>query len=181
MRLTWAGHEWTTTVELPSWKGFQSRGGAYGARDREEPSDGRVTLVYPGEESEPLTAADLANLRWFLDHQDTVSQAALRALAEAYPKLRAEYGFDDDDDPEAQEYMPRVDDPEGLRALVGLHTVHLHRTTRDGIPYVGFELGCTWDDEHGVGILVHGERVVDLGGADTAFLWWIADRDARGE
>jgi hypothetical protein len=46
-------------------------------------------------------------------------------------------------------------------------------------PYVGFEFGCTWDDEHGLGVLMHGERVVDVGGAETAFLLWIAERDAE--
>jgi hypothetical protein len=48
---------------------------------------------------------------------------------------------------------------------------------KDGIPYAGFEFGCTWDDEHGLGVLMHGTRAVDIGGADTAFLLWIAEQD----
>jgi len=37
---------------------------------------------------------------------------------------------------------------------------------KDGIPYVGFEFGCTWDEEHGLGVLMHGTRTVEIG--DTA-------------
>jgi hypothetical protein len=66
------------------------------------------------------------------------------------------------------------------RPLIGLHALHVHPVEKDGLPYVGFELGCTWDHEHGLGVLMHGPRVVDIGGADTAFLLWIATRDAGG-
>ena len=41
------------------------------------------------------------------------------------------------------------------------------------------DIGCTWDDEHGLGFMVHGDRVVKLGGADTSFLEWVAERDVK--
>jgi hypothetical protein len=56
----------------------------------------------------------------------------------------------------------------------------LHRVEREGHAYFGLILGCTWDDEHGLGAMLHRTRVIDLGGADTAVLAWIAERDARG-
>jgi Domain of unknown function (DUF6985) len=51
---------------------------------------------------------------------------------------------------------------------------------KDGVSYVGVELFSRWDREHGAGVLVHGSRVVEVGGADTAILLWIAERDAGG-
>jgi hypothetical protein len=57
--------------------------------------------------------------------------------------------------------------------------VHLHPIKRADLPYLGFELGCTWDEEHGLGVLMHGTRAVAVGGSDTALLLWIAEEDAR--
>ena len=44
---------------------------------------------------------------------------------------------------------------------------------------MGFKFGCTWDDEHGLGVMTHRGHVVEVGGADTAFLEWIAEADAE--
>jgi hypothetical protein len=57
--------------------------------------------------------------------------------------------------------------------------VNVHQVQKDGIPYVGFEFACTWDEEHGLGVLMHGTRTVEIGGADTAFLLWLAEVDAE--
>lgn len=41
--------------------------------------------------------------------------------------------------------------------------------SKDGFAYVGFELGCSWDEEHGLGVLTHKDHVVKIGEAETAF------------
>ena len=38
--LTWDGYGWEGEITLPSWAGFQTRGGAYGGRSSKKPSDG---------------------------------------------------------------------------------------------------------------------------------------------
>src|ERR1700733_3035369 len=76
--------------------------------------------------------------------------------------------------------MPDVSRTEEFRQLIGLHNVHFVPLLKEGLPYVGYEFGCTWDGEHGLGVLMHGSRVVEVGDADTAFTLWIAERDARG-
>jgi hypothetical protein len=68
---------------------------------------------------------------------------------------------------------------EDLKSLVGLHTVNVHQITRDGLPYIGYEFGCNWEEEHGLGALMHGTTVVQIGGADTALLLWIAKQHAQ--
>jgi hypothetical protein len=39
--LTWGEYAWEGKITLPSWAGFQNRGGPYGARNRKKLSDGR--------------------------------------------------------------------------------------------------------------------------------------------
>jgi hypothetical protein len=74
--------------------------------------------------------------------------------------------------------MPELRDASEFRDLIGLNSMTVHVLQAGGVPYVGLELGCTWDDEHGLGCLLHGTRIVAIGGVDSAILLWIAERDA---
>ncbi|MFI6515723.1 DUF6985 domain-containing protein [Spirillospora sp. NPDC050679] len=65
--------------------------------------------------------------------------------------------------------------------MLDLHAISVHQVSRDGRPYVGLEFDCPWDDEHGVGVLMNGPRTVRIGGADTAYLLWIAEEDSKQE
>lgn len=168
---------WTARAVLPSWNGFQARQGSYGAQSSDEPSDGTVPIVFApeGRDNAPLSDAEVASVAWVVENEAALSAALLTALLAAYPSLQDRYGYSVQ---EQAQCMPKVIDTEGFRDLIGLHSVNVHPLQVNGIPYVGFELGCTWDDEHGLGVLLHGTRVVKIGGADTAILLWIAERDA---
>jgi hypothetical protein len=170
------GRSWTANVTLPSWRGFQSRKDVYGARDSAVPSDGRVRIVFApeGRGSEPLTEAELSAVRWVMDHEASLANALLSSLLKEYPLLQDQYS-----DEMKGELMPDVQSVDDLRALIGLSSVNVHQVQKDGVPYIGFEFGCTWDEEHGLGILMHGTRTVQIGGADTAILLWIAEEDAK--
>jgi hypothetical protein len=85
-------------------------------------------------------------------------------------------GYDDD---ELAEVMPEIERAEDLRKLMGLSSIHVLNAAKDETAYIGFEFGCTWDCEHGLGVMTHRTRVVEIGGADSSFLAWIAKRDAE--
>jgi hypothetical protein len=167
---------WTTTGILPSWKGFQSRRGPYGARDTAQASDGIVEVVFAPEErgTEPLSEVELASVSWVIENEASISQALIASLFREYRSLQELYKYAGQ---EKAELMPDIQSAEEFRSLIGLHTVYVHQVQRDGIPYAGFEFGCTWEPEHGLGILMHGNRTVKIGWADTAFLLWIAVKD----
>jgi hypothetical protein len=174
----WDNHFWTTTVTLPVWRGFQSRRAPYGAEDSTEPSDGSVELVFApeGRDESPLRESEVALVRWAVAHAPEMQSSLLEGLLKVYPALRKRYAsYVEPED------MPPVRAVEELRTLIGLHSVNVHPLEKDGLPYVGFEFGCTWDDEHGLGVLMHGTRVVEISGADTAILLWIAEKDAGVE
>jgi hypothetical protein len=169
---------WTTQVELPSWKGFQSRKGAYAAREDASASDGFVPIVFApeGRGNQPLTDPEISLVVWVIENEAALASAAISSLLQEYPSLQKLYGYSGK---EKADLMPDIKSADDLRGLIGLHAVNIHPVVKDGIPYVGFELGCNWDDEHGLGILVHGTRTVEIGGADSAILQWVAERDAR--
>jgi|SRR6185437_1384429 len=169
---------WTTKAILPSWKGFQSRKGSYGAQDTIVASDGTVKIVFApeGRGNEPLTSSEISAIDWVIEHEASMSQALLSFLLKEYPSLQKQYGYSGK---EEAELMPDIRAAEDLHSLIGLSAINVHQVQKDGIPYAGFEFGCTWDEEHGLGVLMHGTRTVQIGGADTAILLWIAEEDAQ--
>jgi hypothetical protein len=58
--------------------------------------------------------------------------------------------------------------PATIAELLTLKSIQVHNKWRDGLSYVGLLFETPWDDGHGVGVLLHGQRVVAVGGADTA-------------
>jgi hypothetical protein len=169
---------WTASAVLSSWKGFQNRNGTYGAQGSPMPSDGSVRIVFApeGRGIEALTDSEKSSIAWVVDNEASISESLILTLLREYPSLQEQYGYSGD---EKAERMPDVRTVEDFRALIGLHSVNVHPVEKDGVPYAGFEFGCTWDDEHGLGILMHGARTVEIGGADAAILLWIAKRDAE--
>ena len=140
-------------------------------------SDGFVTIVL-GRDKSPLTDQERASAQWLLDHEAEVASAVLEGLLAEYPRLQQVYGYEG---AERDEYMPEVSSTKDFRQLIGLHNVHVLSLWKEDLPYMGYEFGCIWDDEHGLGVLMHGTRVVKVGDAQTAFTLWMAKRDARGD
>ena len=175
--LRWSGHAWEGEHVFPAWSGFQSRRGAYGSRDSRSASDGRATVrvASPSATTQPL-AEQVAAFAQFIQEQDAVRDALLDALLPRYENWREDWASAMDAR-EFKKVMPAVSSPSAFRRLIGLSYLHILEESFQGIAYVGFECGCTWDTEHGLGFMTHGQRVVDVGGADTAFLEWIAERD----
>ena len=48
---------------------------------------------------------------------------------------------------------------------------------KDNFAYIGFEFGCEWDEEHGLGVMMHKDSVVVIGQADTSFDSWVTFND----
>lgn len=82
-----------------------------------------------------------------------------------------------DDAEDADSLMPDVEHVSQFNNLIGLSTVHILNVSKENTAYVGYQFGCTWDDEHGLGIMTHKNRVIQIGGADSSFLTWIAKKD----
>jgi|SRR5579871_980880 len=188
--LTWDETHWTGSDILPSWAGCQTRRGPYLSRSSEEPSDGRVDLnvfqpdrggdavVDPSDrpQSNP-TAEQLEAYAFLKTHEAAVASAVLKAIFDIYTSgLRDAYGYEDED---AKELMPEIESPHELKRLLGLGNVHVLGVAKAGVAYIGFEFGCAWDDEHGLGVLTHRDRIVSVGDAADSFLTWIAQEDAE--
>jgi hypothetical protein len=132
-------------------------------------------IVDSDSKRRPPSAEQIAAYAFLKAHDQAVHDAIIRHVFEQYPVLGEQSSmFNEalDLDP-----WPTIESPHQLRTNIGLGNVIVHRVSRDGVAYVGFEMGCTWDVEHGLGVMMHQSRVIEFGGADTAILEWVAEKD----
>ena len=98
------------------------------------------------------------------EHEHAIWDNLVRAIAEFYNGVAPVYI-----EAGATELPSILVNPEQLRELIGLSVVHVLAEGKDGVPYIGFQFGCTWDGEHGLGVMTHQGQVVAVGTADAAF------------
>ena len=161
-------YAWEGQDVLPAWAGLQDRGGSYGAPGGASLSDGTVELVVSppgGEQGRPPLPEQAAAYARLKADGEAVRDAALAAILDYARGLDPAYDLPDDLDRAA------------ICGMVGLSVVHVLDVAKDGLAYVGLELGCDWDEEHGCGVMTHAGRVVEAGPADVSFLEWIAEKD----
>jgi hypothetical protein len=168
---------WVTSANLPAWSGYQVRGGPYGSVSANGRSDGTVKLQFApeGRDAAPLKEHEIELMRWVIDNQAAVHDAMLERLFAEYPGIREQFkGFFGKE--ERKRVLPKIRFLEKLKELVGVHCIHVHPIAKDGKPFIGVELGCAWDAEHGLGVLLHGAKALEVGGADTAITLWMAKK-----
>jgi hypothetical protein len=155
---------WCANLCLPSWAGYQSRFGPYTSVDKSEPSDGRAKFCFApeGRGVAPLNGKEQGLIAWFECNELAVS-AAVRAAIMQWCANEGIYDFLDE---------------ASLKLNCGLYSINIHVADGGDLPYIGYELGCTWEEEHGLGVMMHGTRLVAIGHADTALHLWVAQQDA---
>ncbi len=77
-----------------------------------------------------------------------------------------------------QEDMPKIEKPADFYQYATPNMIQIYDLEKNGNPYIGIGFHCSWDVEHAFGAILCGTEVVDIGGADTAILLWIAKQHA---
>lgn len=156
------GDNYEGQITLPAWTGFQSRQGSYGGKDCEEPSNGLVKVLITGRQADYVkitTREQINSLNYLHENAAKIRDAILNALFDELPAIRGIY----------EDLVPDIDSIEDFRNVIGLSIIHVLDSNKDGFAYLGYELGCDWDDEHGLGVMMHKDRVVEIGPAETSF------------
>lgn len=164
MKFTFDEFWWQADLQLSAWSGF---------------TQGKTTKLRfapEGRDKGPMSADEVALATWVPNNYEMQKPILLHAVLEAYPEFRRQF-FEDYDIKENEEDLPTVASADGLSKVIALEEINVHQISKDGVPYVGYQFSCLWDEEHGLGVLMHDKRVIEIGGADTAFLLWIAERD----
>jgi hypothetical protein len=118
----------------------------------------------------------LRGIDYLRANQTAILQAILTELLKQYPAQQEIYDYQGDD---KRDFMPDVRDIKGFADLMSPVVVHVLSVYQDKFPYIGYQFSCSWDREHAFGAMLLKDRVVEIGGAETAFLNWIARKDQR--
>ena len=150
---------------LTSLERFSKRDGAYGSRNSEELSDGTIkthTIGVSVDYVHLLSQAQYESIQYLTKNSEIVRDSLLTSLLKDYPNTKEIY----------EDLMPEIRSIEDYKEHIGLSFLHLMDSEKDGFAYYGFELGCSWDDEHGVGVMMYKDRVIAVGLAEESFNHW---------
>lgn len=114
---------------------------------------------------------EAALVEWLVDNESAVVSSAFAALAREYPRLRSESL---DAAPDLITSLPEHVDDQELRQLATVSALVVHPLVHSGLPVVACVMECAWDEEHGVGMVLHGTRVLRVGQQSDATMLWAA-------
>ncbi len=166
------------TITLKSWGRARDASGPY-ASPRDQESNGQVNVVLlrtDGERNETPSQRELESVHYLINNDEAISDALLTAIWDEYPSIR-DWLSTCMTNEEVEEIAPPATRLEDIRLLVGLGTVFVLPSRAGELPYLGFELGCSWDVEHGLGAVMRGPEPVEIGDASVSFNEYTPDSD----
>lgn len=164
------GDNYEGEITLSAWKGFQSRQGFYGGKDSAEISNGLVKVFITGRQVDYVktsTQEQVNSISFLQGNSDKIRDEILKALFKELPEIKEIY----------EDLVPEIKSIADFKNVLGLSIIHIMDSDKDGFSYIGYEFGCDWDDEHGIGVMMHKDRVIEIGQADTSFNSWITYKD----
>jgi hypothetical protein len=164
--------EWVGRDSFTPFKGFRAdrgRARSSGAIDVEVSrlDDDEVNPAPPSPEQ-------VAAYKHFKENDAKIAQVILKAVFKYVKGLIRDGFFDNDAD---DSLIPVLKSPSDLKDHMQLYKAGVLDYAKAGQAYIGLAFWCTWDEEHGLGVLLHKSRVVETGQADTSFDHFAAKDD----
>ena len=170
--------DWESKYQFDAFKGLQSREGVNKSKEANKGSDGTVRLLITDEldDSVDPKQEQINAINYIIDNPKEIQKTLFKTLELEYPKLKEMYGYSEDDE-DSLEWFPKVQSIGDFRNVFGVGNMFVTIESKNGFSYVGLECRCTWDEEHGLGFLLHKNRLIKVGGADVAFNSWETYKD----
>ena len=147
-------------IVLEAWDGYLYKHWENG----KEITDGKVRLnfdCYRGNNPEDCRA-EINAYNHLLKNQSEIRDSIIRSLIEKFEWLKETYDWDQDD-----EVTPDVKADFDFKPFIGLLSVSFHEESKNDIAYLEWHFQCEWDPEHGLAVITHQDRVIDLDRGET--------------
>ena len=168
-------HGWISEIYLPIFARCRDRWSRYGEQADRRTETEKLGLVKwfwsegaPGSAGPPpeLDDAGRTALETLLRNEATIFERVIGEILGSYRTyVRAEFARELGDPVLAQ----RIDSLEGICETIALMGVHLLASAKAEIRYLGLRFNATWADDHGVGVVLHGDRIVEVGSEDVVW------------
>jgi len=158
--------DWTYNLNLAALSGFQSRNRVYTSIDTEKISNGDIVVEFEDDLSEiPDPYQEQINaLEYLINNQDKVIKSVVDKIKNELPEVIINYDLQED-----KNYQTIND--ETIKKLIGFSSIYIHIPSKESVSYIDLVGGCNWDEEHGLNVLLHKNRVVSVGGIDGNSHW----------
>lgn len=166
-------------VNLAAWDGYLK----HRFEDGRKIDDGTIRLDFGGinpgfpRDWEPEVRA----YNYLVENQQAVRDSILLRLIEKWEWLKETYYLDPEDDPDVPDITPANREGFDLRPFIGPQSVGFVEETKDGEAYTEWTFNCTWDPEHGLAVITHRDRVIDLDRGETDIWKIFADNGTYDE
>ena len=153
-------------IELPCWTGYYLYDDSYKLKKDKVVTNGHIELWVDGEiktdGSLNFLDEQIASYFYLVEHQDSIKKAMLEGLKKEFPLLLsdeyASWDHEEDFFPKASDLTPEFD----FKNYIGPLSISIGEAVKDGFAYVQWRFRCRWDEEHGLDIVTHKERVIDI-------------------
>lgn len=169
--LTLGDYSWEGEILLPVWEGWACKAEQiYGGSGAPSTGAVEVDILSPDDDEAEPTVEQGQALRDAMEHQAIVQQQIVKAVQSYYAELVERLGK------HAHRFLSqgglglpaRFDNAGELKGHLRPSRLHIGNTSRMGSALVGYEFECSWDVEHGLGVLVHDKQVIAVGDSETA-------------
>ncbi len=147
-------------IVLEAWDGYLYKHRESG----KEITDKKIRLYfdcYNGGNAEDCRA-EINGYDYLIKYQNEIRDGIVRTLREKFDRLKETYEWGEDDDvtPESQADFD-------FKLLIGPLSVSFHEESKNDIAYLEWHFQCEWDPEHGLAVITHEDRVIDLDRGET--------------
>ena len=154
-----------TTIVLEAWDGYLRN-----YRNEKKVTDGTVKLDFGGYNGD--TSIDwqpqINAYHHLLQNQYEIRDSIIRSLIEKFDWLKETYYLDPDDDPDVPRITPETPIDFDFKPFIGPASVSFYEEeSKNGVSYLEWHFDCAWDPEHGLAMITHQERVIDLDRGET--------------
>ena len=113
------------------------------------------------EETDEPSQAQSDALEFLKQNQEEILTGVLSEILKNYPKWQEIYDYPSET---KSNFMPDVATPQELSELLELQNIYILDSAK-----IGFQFSCSWDMEHGLGVMTRKGKVVGIGEAEMAF------------
>lgn len=172
---------WEFKLHLPAFKKYTN------TYKNSAEKDEIVDDVYPleidimdhMEESPDPYHQQIAAIHFLISNQEQIVRAIDQGLFKIYPEFRR-MAFEEEYDLEEIKYhdlvepedmsswlidsYPAIKHPDDMHKVAWFCRARILTEHKEGVSYIEFSAGCSWDEEHGHSFILHKDRVVEMTG-----------------
>jgi len=101
-------------------------------------------------------------INYIIQNQSKIKNSILKEIWEKWNEIREDNEIDEWDD------FPTIEKKNDIKTIIRVDEIYIHPFHKNGISYFGIMGDCLWDEEHGLGMIFHNEKLISFGNADEA-------------